>query len=152
MTDHSPPTDGSGPSWLMALKLEEGESVVKFWQGDHEFMGSRLRSPIPGGRLPRAGGFGRSRERGVLVLTNLRLAFVEGEGASGGDYRVSMEVPLSQVFDASMGGVLMRHVRVGTSMGNLIFHLREVDRASFDEFRSSLEAGVGRPLTTGGGK
>lgn len=93
---------------------------------------------------------GRVREKGTLVLTNLRLLFVEGDGASANDYRVALDVPLGQVFDVSMGGLLIRYVTVGTSMGNLVFHLQEVDRVSFDGFKGLFETTVGRPLAGNG--
>lgn len=118
-------------SWQDSLILEEGETIIQNWKGDHETVE----------KVVERGSFGRKkiakakkRVRGFLVTTNQKLAFLEEHGVFGKSYHQTLSIPLEKIQGISQGGTISKFISITDDQGTYVFHLR----AQFDTFRNAM--------------
>lgn len=98
-------------SWSSSLILNEGEQVVHSWEGIYLtlFM----------------------NKRGVLVLTNQRLIWLEQRGHSGKSYRADFEIYLRTLQSISMGGTLFKYFTITDNVQQYAFNIKEFEQFKY---------------------
>jgi ribosomal protein S27AE len=117
-------------SWEVAILFQKDEKVVNSWYGDHEVptqmvvQGTTRNTKI--------------RNKGVLVLTNQRLLFLEEHGIFGKSYHEAVAISLPKIQGISMGGTLMPFVSIADEIQPHVFHIDGIGKNEFDHFRSLI--------------
>lgn len=113
--------------WQDALLLDEGETISSYWRGNHAVneMGT------VNGRSEQV----EVRKPGVLVLTSRKVVFLEERGLFNKSYHLDLGIQLESIEGISMGGLLMKYVSIGGTMGENKFHLEGIDDKVFGTFK-----------------
>lgn len=75
------------------------------------------------------------RKPGVLVLTSRKVVFLEERGLFNKSYHLDLGIQLESIEGISMGGLLMKYVSIGGTMGENKFHLEGIDDKVFGTFK-----------------
>lgn len=117
-------------SWETAILFQKNEKMVTSWYGNREIekqvvvQGTSRTRKIP--------------KRGVLVLTNQRLLFLEEHGIFGKSYHQIIAISLTKIQGISMGGTFRPFVSIADEAQPHVFHLDGVGKDQFDPFRSLI--------------
>ncbi len=102
-------------AWSSVLVLDENESIIDSWVGAEKEAGSKT------------GGFVQvsEREEGLLVLTDRKLAWLQGLPSSAGEaqYYVRLRLPLEKISDVSFGEDPLPYVAIDDDEGFHVFGL-----------------------------
>lgn len=121
--------------WKDALILEKDESIVNSWEGDYEEH-RKVKVGI-GGRRTREE---KEKTKGVLVLTNRKVVFLQQRGTFSKSYHPLFTIPVESVCSISMGGTLNKYVSLFTTDDDeYIFHLSGIgDDLKLNQFRETI--------------
>jgi ribosomal protein S27AE len=117
-------------SWEIAILFQKNEKTITSWYGNREIVTQVV-----------VQGTSRTRKvpkKGVLVLTNQRLLFLEEHGIFGKSYHQIIAIPLARIQGISMGGTFRPFVSVADEAQLHVFHIDGVGKDEFDPFRSLI--------------
>ena len=134
--DHGGATQQGEPPfpWQDALLLDQGESILQYWEGDHavnEMWNVNGRSQVV-----------EVRKHGFLVMTSRKLVFLERRGVFRQSYYLDMGLQLESIEGISMGGLLMKYVSIGAATGENKFHLTGINEKTFEGFREAVTSRI----------
>jgi len=121
-------------SWHNSVFLKEGEKIVSNWFGNCETSHTVIVQKGKYVKRHRPQEV-KERKRGVLVLTNQRMMWLEERGIFGKSYHAIFEMPLENLRGISMGGAIMKYVSITDTEGEQVFHLDGVGGRELDSFR-----------------
>jgi len=124
-------------SWEDSLILDRGEKIVQSWEGDHEHHMTVMVDTFLGKRPKTV----KQSKKGILVLTNRKLVWLEQRGIFGKSYHSRITIPLEDVKGISRGGAIIKYVSITDSQGEHTFHLvkpRVMKDEEFDSFKQII--------------
>jgi hypothetical protein len=122
-----------------ALMLHDGEQVVHSWNGlltekvvvrnveKRRFRRDKVRT-----------GKKTEQERGVLVLSNQRLAWMQRRGRISKSYHLSFDIPLEQLAGISLGGTVFKYVTLSDGDHSYQLNLKGVGSKEFQYFKDMV--------------
>jgi hypothetical protein len=122
-------------AWQGSLFLENNEKILTSWYGDRETAESIVVQQGYGRRTTQNV---KTRKRGVLVLTNQKLVFLEEHGIFGKSYHPVMAIQLGKLGGVTMGGTFMPFISIADENGPNTFHLDGVGKNEFEQFRKYI--------------
>jgi len=114
-------------SWETAILFQKNENIVHSWYGNREIItqvvvqGTSQNRKVP--------------KKGILVLTNQRLLFLEQHGIFGKSYHQIIAIPLAKIQGISMGGTFRPFVSIADEAQAHVFHIDGVGKNEFEPFR-----------------
>ena len=93
-------------SWEDSLILEKGEKIIQSWKG-YWIIPFLL----------------KQSRKGILVLTNRKLVWLEQRGILSKSYHPLITIPLEDIRGLSRGGAIIKYVSIARSQGEHIFRL-----------------------------
>ena len=121
-------------SWQDSLYFENGEKLVASWEGNHE----SVERMVVRGQYGRRTQDVKTRKKGILVLTNQKLLFLEAHGLFGKSYHQVLAIPLAKLGGISIGGTLIPFVSIADDIQNYIFHIDGIGKNEFPAFRQTV--------------
>ena len=106
-------------SWQAALILEKNEKIIQSWKGNYEAHMTAMEKTWLGTQPKTV----KQKKKGMLVLTNRKLVWIEERGIFGKSYHTLFTIPLEHVRGISMGGALIKYVSIAHAQGEYTFHL-----------------------------
>lgn len=101
-----------------ALILEKNEKILDFWEGDHEAR-MTVTEDTWLGKKPKTV---KQTKKGILVLTNRKLVWIEQRGIFGKSYHPLITIPLENLRGITMEGAIFKYVSISDAQGEHIFH------------------------------
>ncbi len=80
----------------------------------------------------------QNTQKGILVLTNQKLLFLEAHGLFGKSYHQVLTIPLAKIGGISIGGTLIPFVSIADDIQNYIFHIDGIGKNEFPAFRQTV--------------
>ena len=117
-------------SWQTSILFQNNEKVVSSWYGNREVPTQMV---VEGTTRNT-----KIRKKGVLVLTNQRLLFLEEHGIFGKSYHQTVAISLPKIQGISMGGTLMPFVSIADEIQPHVFHIDGIGKNEFDPFRALI--------------
>ncbi len=126
-------------SWVDALGLRDGEVIVDSWQGIREIIGETFEVPV-GKEKERQKITTKERKEGLLVLTNQRLLFLEGQEEDPAHLGEGIHVSLMDVDKVWFEKAPLKSVEKVEGYETHIFKLKHVGKKKdFDNFKKLLD-------------
>jgi len=119
-------------SWESSIILGKGEKIVSSWKGNREI---RERVVEKDSLSSRQVVEATRRVKGILVLTNQRLLFLEEHGIFGKSFHQTLSSPLEKIEGISMGGLMLPFVTITADTGTYVYHISGVGKKEFEPFR-----------------
>lgn len=121
-----------------ALMLGSGEKVVHSWNGllTHKVVEKRIKKGLLLNRVKTTRA--SEHEKGILVLTNQRLAWMQKRGRFSESFHLTHEIPLTMLSGISLGGTLFKYVTLSDGSNTYQFNLKHVGSKEFVFFRDML--------------
>lgn len=128
-------------SWVDALSLRKDEKVVDSWQGIREIVGETFEVQLEEEKKEECKRVvTRERKEGLLVLTNQRLLFLEGQEPDGTQLGESVHVSLIDVDKLWFEKAPLKPIDKIQGVETHIFKLRCVGKKKeFNEFKKLLD-------------
>ena len=119
-------------SWEDSLILEDNEKIIQFWRGDYEVQYTVFEDGLFGKEPKKA----KKQKKGILVLTNRKIVFLEERGFFGKSYHACLSIKLENIEGISMGGFILKYVSISDKQNEYIFHLNRPPVATNEQFNS----------------
>ena len=113
-----------------SIILEKGENIVASWWGNRETCEKVI---LEGSSVEQ-----KTRKRGLLVLTNRRLLFLDEHGVFGKSYHQTLSILVEKVDAISMGGTFMPFVSIADGVVMHVFHIDGVGKNEFESFKQTI--------------
>jgi ribosomal protein S27AE len=117
-------------SWETAILFQKNEKMIKAWYGNREVATQVV---VQGTTVNR-----KLEKKGILVLTNQRLLFLEEHGIFGKSYHQTLAISLPKIQGISIGGTLRPFVSIADEVRPYVFHIDGVGKGEFASFRSLI--------------
>lgn len=131
---------GLGLSWVDALALRKDEKVVDTWQGIREIIGETFEVTLDDNKKQKKVVTTKERKEGLLVLTNQRLLFLEGQEPDGTKLGEAVKVSLMDVDKVWFERAPLKEVDERNGFETHIFTLKDVGKKKeFDAFKKLLD-------------
>ena len=114
---------------------EQGEQTIQSWNAilTHQVTVQKVEKGFIRNRVRTANK--REREKGNLILTNQRLAWMQKRGQFSTSYHLTHEIPLTHLSGISMGGTLFKYVTLSDGESIYQFNLKNVGSKEFTFFQ-----------------
>jgi len=127
-------------TWVDTLALRKDEKVVDSWQGIREVIGGTFEVTLEEDKKERKRVTVKERKEGLLVLTNQRLLFLEGQEPDGKQLGESVRVSLIDVDKVWFEKAPLKPVDEVAGFETHIFSLKKVGKKKeFNAFKKLLE-------------
>lgn len=80
----------------------------------------------------------KTRKKGILVLTNQRVLFLEEHGIFGKSYHQILTIPLEKLGGISIGGMVNPFVSIADGQETHVFHVYGIGKNEFPAFRNQI--------------
>jgi hypothetical protein len=132
--------EGTSMTWVDTLALRKDEKVVDSWQGIREVIGGTFEVTLKEETKERQRVTVKKRKEGLLVLTNQRLFFLEGQEPDGKQLGESVRVSLIDVEKVLFEKAPIKPVDEVDGFENHIFSLKKVGKKKeFNAFKKLLD-------------
>jgi hypothetical protein len=82
----------------------------------------------------------KESHKGLLVLTNDNMIFMQQQGAWSSDYAQALRIPIEHVSGITSGGTLLKHIRVAVGTTGKEFHeFIHFEGREAEEVRAGIE-------------
>ena len=120
---------------MSSIVLEKTETVVETWEGDVESVVRTVKSERGFIRTKHKVVEAKGKDKGVLVLTNQRLIWLNKKGVFSKSYHMTFEVPLQDITGISETGRITKRICISDRTGEYRFRIS----VQLNEFRNMLE-------------
>ena len=120
---------------MSSIVLEKEETVVETWEGDVESVVRTVKSERGFIRTKHKVVEAKGKDKGVLVLTNQRLIWLNKKGVFSKSYHMTFEVPLQDITGISEAGRITKRICISDRTGEYRFRIS----VQLNEFRNMLE-------------
>jgi len=120
---------------MSSIVLEKEETVVETWEGDVESVVRTVKSERGFIRTKHKVVEAKGKDKGVLVLTNQRLIWLNKKGVFSKSYHMTFEVPLQDITGISETGRITKRICISDRTGEYRFRIS----VQLNEFRNMLE-------------
>ena len=93
-------------SWQNALILEKNEKVIRFWKSDYEAQTTAMKETWLGERLKTV----KQKRKGILVLTNQKLVWIEEMGIFGKSYHPLVTIRFENIEGILIGETISKYI------------------------------------------
>jgi len=132
-------------SWLSSLKLHKDEKIIDSWQGTREVIGPEY-TPS-GSQNDKEKVTANVQKDGLLVLTNQRLVFLEGQEPDFKKVGASIKVSLDDVDDVLFERAPVKNIEGTPGFETHIFSLKKVGKKKeFNKFRKLLNEYINKAI------
>jgi hypothetical protein len=133
-------------SWVDALELHQDEKVVDSWQGIHEILGETFDVSLDKEKeKEKKKVTTQERKEGLLILTNQRLLFLEGQEPDAKKLSESVKVSLIDVNQLLFQKAPLKSIEEVKGYETHVFTLKKVGKKKeFKAFRKLVEEFVQR--------
>lgn len=127
-------------SWVDALALRQDEKVIDSWQGIREIIGKTFEVRLEGSKKENRKVITRERKEGLLILTNQRLLFLEGQEPDGKKLGESVKMSLIDVDKLWFEKAPMKTLDEPKGFETHVFTLRRIGKKKdFDAFKKLVD-------------
>jgi len=120
---------------MSSIVLEKEETVLETWEGDVESVVRTVKSERGFIRTKHKVVEAKGKDKGVLVLTNQRLIWLNKKGVFSKSYHMTFEVPLQDITGISETGRITKRICISDRTGEYRFRIS----VQLNEFRNMLE-------------
>jgi hypothetical protein len=125
-------------TWIDALELRKDETVVDSWQGIREVIGTTFEVTLKGDKKNQVNT--TERKEGLLVLTNQRLLFLEGQEPDGKQLGQSVKLALIDVDKVWFEKAPIKSLDEPEGFETHVFSLKKVGKKKeFNAFKKQLD-------------
>jgi hypothetical protein len=121
-----------------SLLLQSGEQTVHSWNAlltnkvvVRKVERGMIRNKVRTGKQ-------NEHQKGVLVLTNRRLAWMQRHGRFNKSYHLTNEIPLEHLSGIAMGGTLFKYVTLSNGQDTYQFNIKDVGSKEFQYFKDMI--------------
>lgn len=123
-------------SWGSSVVLEKDEKIIESWRGTREIMDETAEGSSEGKKIWKV----KEKRKGVLVLTNQRLLFLDEPQTTENSFEHAMSVPLVDVGGMWIERVPLRSIPEKEGFETHAFRLVKVkNKGEFEELKTLIE-------------
>jgi hypothetical protein len=127
-------------TWVDMLELRKDEEVVDSWAGIREVIGVTFEVKLNGGKKESKEIKTKDRKDGLLVLTNQRLLFLEGQEPDGKELTQAVKMSLIDVDKVWFERAPIKKLEEPVGYETHVFSLKRVGKKKeFNHFKKLLD-------------
>jgi hypothetical protein len=127
-------------SWVDALALRKDEKVVDSWQGIREIIGQTFDVSLERDKKEHKKVVTRERKEGLLVLTNQRLLFLEGQEPDGKQLGEAVKISLIDLDKLWFEKAPLKPIDQPAGLDTYVFSLKKVGKKKeFNQFKKLVD-------------